>query len=724
MSNPTQPPRRGNRLAEESSPYLLQHAHNPVDWYPWGPEAFAAARQQDKPIFLSVGYSSCYWCHVMERQCFENESIAEDMNRGFISIKVDREERPDVDQLYMSAVQVLSGQGGWPMSVFLTPDLKPFHGGTYFPPVDALGRIGFPRLLRVIDEAWKNRRDEIGRTADELTGILRRMAEPQPRPATLDAAALDSLLEQSTADYDPVHAGFGSAPKFPRQTLLELLLVSQRWRPDRARMEQALQTLKAMAAGGIHDHLGGAFHRYSTDDQWLVPHFEIMLYDNALLAWLYAEAFAQTHDAAHAATARGILDFVLREMTSPQGAFYTSFDAEVDGQEGATYLWTPQQVAEALGPDAALFSRVYGLDNGPNFTDPHQGRGVPDQNILYLAEPVDAASEQKLIPLRQKLYALRRQRPQPLLDTKILTSWNALMIRALAHAGKVLSEPRYPAAASRAADYLLVAHRAADGGLHRTSRDGRAKGDGFLDDYAFMIQALLELDRREPARELAHHMCEEFQDKNLGGFFFTPANAGDVIVRQKTASDSPLLSGNAVAASVMLALDQPRIAGQAIAVFAAHVQQSGQGMSAMVQTALQYVFEQGPVSSGSGSAAPAQAAVVSLTARRTGPDALEASVAIAAGYHLNGHQAAPGLTPTRLSVAGEAARQVAAIEYPPAQMRRFPFADEPIAIYAGQISIAVRFKQPVQGPLTLQLHCQPCSEQACLAAVSCQCQVQ
>jgi uncharacterized protein len=720
MNPPKDHPARANRLARETSPYLLQHAHNPVDWYPWGEEAFAAARAQDKPIFLSVGYSTCYWCHVMERQSFENEAIAAEMNRRFISVKVDREERPDVDQLYMNAVQAMTGQGGWPMSVFLTPDLRPFHGGTYYPPTDGHGRVGFPRLLAALDEAWKSRRRDVDMQANRLVEMLRQMAEPpSPRSAMqIDAAMLDELIDRSTSDFDPQFGGFGSAPKFPRQTLLELLLVSQRHRKNPARMKQLLFTLDAMSAGGIRDHLGGAFHRYSTDERWLVPHFEIMLYDNAMLAWVYAEAFSQTRQERYATVARGILDFVLREMTSPEGAFFTAFDAEVDAEEGQTYLWTAAQIEEVLGPDAELFNRVYGVADGPNFADPHHGSGVPDKNILYLQQPLDDATERKIAPMRQALYARRRQRKQPLLDTKILTSWNALMIRALAHAGEVLAEPAYRAAAAKAADYLLRIHRDPSGALHRTSRDGRAKGDAFLDDYAFLAQALLALDRRAEAAELSERMCQKFLDDDKGGFYFTAADSPDMIVRQKTAGDSPLPSGNAIAAMVMMELDKPAVAAGTIRVFAGQIERFAEGMSAMVQAAMEYVAHHGPITV-AGAESAEKTPVVSLSADWSSPEALRVHVRPAAGFHINGPQSAAGLVATRLTIAGPVADFVADIDYPPAARRRFPFADEPIDVYDSPVTITVHFNRPMtQRPLTVLLHCQPCDEQSCRAALT------
>jgi hypothetical protein len=710
-----------NRLAAETSPYLLQHAHNPVDWYPWGAEAFEKARKENKAIFLSVGYSTCYWCHVMERQSFENAAIAAEMNRRFVNIKVDREERPDVDQLYMNAVQVLTGHGGWPMSVFLMPDLKPFYGGTYYPPSDMHGRIGFPRLLAAVDDAWHNRREEVDRSAAQILDALHRMAQPAAakQPITINSALIEEILDRSTSDYDPHFGGFGSAPKFPRETLLELLLASQRESPNPTRLEQISYTLDAMAQGGIRDHLGGAFHRYSTDEKWLVPHFEIMLYDNAMLAKIYAEAFAQTKQVRYANVARDILDFVLREMTSAEGAFYTAFDAEVDAQEGLSYLWTAEEISQVLGTDAEFFCHAYGVDLGPNFADPHHGTGTPDKNILYLPEPIDEELDRRLAPLRQKLYEHRRKRKQPLLDTKILTSWNALMISAMSHAGKLLDEPKYSAAAMKAADYLLHVHRTSTGGLFRVSRDGRAKGEAFLDAYAFLAQALLDCGRKDEAQSVADQLCRKFLDDSSGGFFFTAAEPSEIIIRQKTASDTPLPSGNAVAADVMRQLGKPQIARDTIAAFAGQIERYGEGMSSLVQAAFHYVNKNGPIrisSPSPGTPGEGRAeGLIKMTANWHSPTELEVTISIANGYHINASETVAGLIPTRLTVVG---RPVAGINYPPADLRTLPFADEPIPIYEGQITVIVRFDQLASEPVTLTLAYQACDESSCMQAVT------
>ncbi|WP_428937637.1 DUF255 domain-containing protein [Fontivita pretiosa] len=727
-----------NRLANETSPYLLQHAHNPVDWYPWGPEAFEAARTQDKPIFLSVGYSTCYWCHVMERESFENEAVAREMNQRFINIKVDREERPDVDQLYMTAVQVLTQQGGWPMSVFLLPDLRPFYGGTYFPPTDAYGRPGFVTLLRAVDDAYRNRRADVHRSAEQLLNILRQLAEPPPasQRITINWEQIDELVRRSIADYDPVHGGFGGAPKFPRQTLLEMLLMYLRLRPVEvdpqsqiaSRQAQILSmvrhTLDAMANGGIRDHLGGGFHRYSTDAQWLVPHFEIMLYDNAMLAWCYLEAYEQTEELRYARIARGILDFVLREMTSPQGAFYTAFDAEVDAREGGSYLWTAEQVQQALEDSftpeqIAEFMHVYGLDRGPNFADPHHGAGRAESNVLYLPDGAQRENDPMIVKMREALYQARRKRKQPLLDTKIITSWNALMIRALAYAGQVLQEQHYLDAAERAARFLVKHHMTEEGALYRTSRDGRPRHEAFLDDYAFLCQAMLALHDaggdeswRDQARALAKGMQYRFGDEDRGGFYFTSRDAKDLIVRQKVATDSPLPSGNAVAAMVALELGDRDSAARTLSVFAQQLLQQVEAMSSMLEAAMLYVDQHGELTveptADAHSRRPmslhelAERVVTVDTAWRS-PTELELRLQILPPFHINSNAPAGGMIPTEVRVPDA---QIETIEYPPGQT------------WAGQTSIVVRFKQPATQVIHVALRYQACDESACLPEIT------
>jgi len=749
-----------NRLSAESSPYLLQHQHNPVDWYPWGAEAIETARKLNKPIFLSVGYSTCYWCHVMERQCFENEAIAAVMNELFVNIKVDREERPDVDNLYMQAVQILTQHGGWPMSVFLTPDLRPFYGGTYFPPEDSHGRPGFPAILRGIEDAYRNRVNDVEKSASQLITILNQLAQPPApkQPVRIDESFIEAQISNSTLDYDAVHGGFGGAPKFPRETLLELMLVSlstasvetgaqwegaqstaslKRRPPEGERGRMVRRTLDALANGGIRDHLGGGFHRYSTDAEWLVPHFEIMLYDNAMLAWCYVEAFRQFGVQRYANVARRILDFVLREMASPEGAFYTAMDAEVDAQEGLNYLWTREEIEGALGAELACeFCKVYGVDRGPNFADPHHGNGVPDKNILYLPNGPEHEDDPQIAAARQKLYEVRMKRKQPLLDTKVLTSWNGLMIRALAYAGQVLHEPRYVEAAKRAGEYLLATHRVllplpgGEGAIARTSRDGQAKLLGFLDDYAFLAQAFLviaeatnDLSWRDRASEIALQMKARFGDPTAGGFFFTDSVAVDLPVRQKVASDSPLPSGNAVAAGVLLKLHDRETARATLAAFAQNLSQQGEAMSSMLTSALQYIEADGPFTVSSAAAAqtasPRDVAsnVVGVQPRWIDEKTLALEVHILEGFHLHANPAAKGYLATELFLHDE---MNATVEYPPPFTRHLAFATEPLNVYEGLVQLLVRFAQPVtgRGIVPMVLRYQACDETSCLAPVS------
>jgi len=754
---PTDPHLYTNRLARETSPYLLQHAHNPVDWYPWGSDAFDAAKRDNKPIFLSVGYSTCYWCHVMERQCFENEAIAKIMNEKFINIKVDREERPDVDQLYMTAVQILTRQGGWPMSVFLTHELKPFYGGTYFPPTDAHGRPGFPRLLAGLEEAWKHRRGELEASGSQLEEMLERVAQPgaPESPVKFDSSLIAKIIEESIADYDPQFGGFGQAPKFPRQTLLEVILAylalpahptsGPAIGPDASQREHLTKMLKhtldALAAGGIRDHLAGGFHRYSTDQQWLVPHFEIMLYDNAMLGYVFTEASRLFAEPSYASVARGIFDFVLREMTSPEGAFYTAFDAEVDAQEGLSYLWTKAEIEELLGgEDARLFNRVYGLDSGPNFADPHHGSGKPDKNILHLPRPIESAATQlklsstelaaRLRPMQAKLLDARRKRKQPLLDTKILTSWNALMIRALALAGKTLDEPRYTEAATRSADFLLKSHRTTEGRLYRTSRDGPAKYDAFLDDYAFLIDGLLTLadvgagtGYRTEAEALATIMRERFLDVRRGGFFFTASDARDILVRQKTATDSPLPSGNGVAASVLIRLGELDVAKNVLAAFASHLQRNGEGMSSLLNAGIDYlkiaspfIVAAKPNADEDRPPSPQQTAanVVAIGGVWTSETQLEIELAIADGYHIQSNQAGKELIATTISVQDIDAT----IDYPAGVRQTFVFADQAINVYTGRVMITLQFRVPPAKLPRLAITYQACTDDACLPPIT------
>jgi len=554
--------RPANRLADETSPYLLQHAHNPVEWYPWGPEALGRAKAEDKPIFLSVGYSACHWCHVMEHESFEDPKIASLMNDRFVNIKVDREERPDLDQIYMNAVQAMTGHGGWPMSVFLTPDLEPFFGGTYFPPADARGMAGFPRVLLGVHKAWVERREEILTSAGEMTRQLRAMGTVPSggADAGMDATLLDGAARSLLQTFDPRNGGFGSAPKFPHPMDLRVLLRHHVRTGDPHSLHAVRLTLDKMARGGIYDHLGGGFARYSTDERWLAPHFEKMLYDNALLATTYLEAFQLTRDENYRRVARETIDYVLGRMTSPGGGIYSTEDADSEKVEGKFYVWTLAEVEAVLGPERAKeFAYVYDVTPSGNWEH---------KNILNLVKPLDQAAKMlgrdeaelraALDADRARLLAARELRVPPGKDTKILTSWNGLMLAALAEGSRILPEPRYRRAAEKAAAFLLDTMRTPEGRLLRTCRDGRAKLNAYLDDYANLIDGLTRLYEVtgtprwvEAALELARVMIDEFADAAEGGFFYTGASHEALIARQKDAYDNATPSGNAMAATAL-----------------------------------------------------------------------------------------------------------------------------------------------------------------------------
>ncbi|HEX4595516.1 MAG TPA: thioredoxin domain-containing protein [Bryobacteraceae bacterium] len=559
-----------NHLIDEKSPYLQQHAHNPVDWYPWGDAAFEKARQEDKPIFLSIGYSTCHWCHVMERESFESEAIAELINRSFVPVKVDREERPDVDRIYMTYVQAATGSGGWPMSVFLTPDLKPFFGGTYFPPDNRYGRPGFPTLLQRIASAWREQRAEIVETSGNVISQLKKNSDSGPTGGIADKNTLDSTFQYFRRTFDSTHGGFGDAPKFPRPVIFNFLLRYYARTQRNEALQMSLDTLRAMAAGGMHDQLGGGFHRYSVDERWLVPHFEKMLYDQAQLAISYLEAYQITRNTAYSDIARSTLDYVLRDMTHPDGGFYSAEDADSiidpanqkEKGEGAFYIWTAAELEQILGRELHdLFAAYYGVEKDGNVhQDPHGE--FTGKNILYLREPPEPAVARRLKEARTKLLEVRSKRVRPHLDDKILTSWNALMISAFAKAAQILDEPHYLAAAQRAMSFILTRmYDRATGILQRRFREGEAAINGFLDDYAFLIAALLDLyeadfDPRhlETAIALAAKMRELFEDPDQGAFFTTAGEDSSLVLRMKDDYDGAEPSGNSVALLDLLRL--------------------------------------------------------------------------------------------------------------------------------------------------------------------------
>ncbi len=559
-----------NRLANAAAPYLRQHAHNPVDWYEWGPEGLARARREDKPIFLSIGYAACHWCHVMAHESFENPDVAAVMNENFVSIKVDREERPDLDEIYMQATLVLNqGQGGWPMSVWLTPDQKPFFAGTYFPPTSQGGRPGFLELCQAIAKAWGQHREDIATQADKLTDVVRAGLQAVPAAdAKLSLATLDQAAELLAGAFDPVSGGVisGSTNKFPPSMALDVLLRSAVRRPaGTARRKQFLElterTLDHMAMGGIYDQLGGGIHRYSTDVEWHVPHFEKMLYDQALVSRAYLDAYQLTHKPLYARVARGILDYVLADLQAPDGGFYSSRDADSEGVEGKYYAWTRPEVLEIVGKeDGDLFCAHYDVSESGNWKDPHD----PDAPKSVLRELRSYACcaklygitadecEQRLTHGRERLLAARSQRIPPALDDKILCEWNGLMIASLARGGCVLDEPKYIDAATRAARFLLKAQFGA-GRLLRSYCRGQTSSAAFLADYAALIEGLLELyeatfDERwlKPAAELNRIAIKRYWDAEHGGFFFTSADHEAVLARSKDVRDGAVPSGNSM----------------------------------------------------------------------------------------------------------------------------------------------------------------------------------
>ena len=611
-----------NRLAHEKSPYLLQHAHNPVDWYPWGEEAFRKARQENKPIFLSVGYSTCHWCHVMAHESFESEEVAAVMNREFVNIKVDREERPDVDRVYMTFVQATTGSGGWPMSVWLTPDLKPFVGGTYFPPEERYGQPAFKKVLERIATAWKDDHDKIVEQGSKIVEALRESQSAAPGEGKIDGAVADAAYRQIDRSYDPKEGGFGNAPKFPRPVTLNFLtrFYARDPKSDSAKhaLDMVLFTLRKMAAGGMHDHIGGGFHRYSVDRYWHVPHFEKMLYDQAQLAVAYLDAFQITKDKQYESVARDILDYVARDMTSKEGGFFSAEDADspvvgIDASshktaEGAFYVWRKKEIDDALGGSAAVFDFHYGVQadgNAPEGSDPHDE--FREKNILIerhtIAETAEHFRKTKeeiakaLAQSREKLFAIRAKRPRPHLDDKIIAAWNGLMISAYARAAQVLDDPRYLEIATRSANFVRTKlYDSSRKILYRSYREGRSNIEGFADDYAMVIQGLLDLyeasfdvEYLKFAIQLQEIQDRLFFDEKNGGYFSNSGRDKSVFVRMKDDNDGAEPAASSVAALNFLRLsqiyDDPKIAERAkktIDAFATILLQFPSGMPQML----------------------------------------------------------------------------------------------------------------------------------------------
>jgi uncharacterized protein YyaL (SSP411 family) len=559
-----------NHLINETSPYLLQHAHNPVDWYPWGPEAFEKAQRENKPIFLSIGYSTCHWCHAMAHESFEHPEVARLMNEAFVSIKVDREERPDIDSVYMSACQLMTGSGGWPLSIIMTPDKKPFFAATYIPRESRFGLTGMTELIPHIRELWATQRGKALNLSNEIAAVLQRTS-PDTHSEKINEATLDLTYEQLDERFDEQHGGFSSAPKFPSPHNLLFLLRYWKRSGKKAALDMVEKTLQAMRRGGIYDHIGFGFHRYSTDSQWLVPHFEKMLYDQAMLAMAYTEAYQATRKEDYGKTAREILTYVLRDMTAKEGGFCSAEDADSEGEEGKFYLWMQEEVRQSLGSEETDFAaRVFNIEKDGNFAEQATGRksGV---NILHLRKTLgELASDLNLSQqdlqshlegMRQKLFAYREKRIHPIKDDKILTDWNGLMIAALAKGAKAFDEPEYAKAACRAADFILENMRKPDGRLWHRYRDGQAGVQANVDDYAFLIWGLIELYEAifnakylEVALAMTGDMVKHFWDEDGSGLYLTPDDGESLLVRKKEIYDGAIPSGNSVAMLNLLRL--------------------------------------------------------------------------------------------------------------------------------------------------------------------------
>ena len=582
-----------NKLIDETSPYLLQHAHNPVEWYPWGDEAFERAKAEDKPLLVSIGYSACHWCHVMEHESFEDEATARVMNENFINIKVDMEERPDVDQIYMNFVQITTGRGGWPMNVFITPDKLPFFGGTYFPPTQRYGVPSWQQILMSIAEAWKERRDELMKSAVDILGELRRMSVTEIGTGGVDASLLDTAFQSFVRSFDANEGGWGGAPKFPQAMSLEFLLRYWKRTGDSGALEMVRKTAEKMANGGIYDQLGGGFHRYAVDAIWLVPHFEKMLYDNAQLIRVYLHLY-QIARSEQGAVATGFfrriavetLEYVKREMLDVSGGFYSSQDADSEGEEGKFFVWTQQEIEATLGEeDGEEFCAYYDVTMDGNFEG---------ASILNVKNPVATAPGSDL---KVKLFEEREKRIKPFRDEKVLTAWNGLMLAAFAEAAAILDSKEYLDVATRNADFLLD-NLVKDGRLLRTWKDGKAKLNGYIEDHANLADGLIELYQvsgelkyLEAAKDLADAMIAEFWDEENGGFFFTSNDHEELIVRNKDFFDNATPSGNSVAADVLLKLSKfygderyERFGLTALRIAAAQVKRYPQGFGRALST--------------------------------------------------------------------------------------------------------------------------------------------
>lgn len=735
-----------NQLIDETSPYLLQHAHNPVNWYPWGEEAFARAKEENKPIFLSVGYSTCYWCHVMEVESFESEEVAAVLNEHYIAIKVDREERPDIDEQYMLATQLMTRRGGWPNSVWLTPDGKPWMAGTYFP------KQGFIQMLQQLASVWKNQRSDVDQKADALAAAMKEVSESGiTEEVVLSAQLNERAVEAMLSRFDAEHGGFGGAPKFPPHGTLQLLIRRYRVSGSESLLDPVTKTLDAMWLGGMHDHLGGGFHRYSTDAVWLLPHFEKMLYDNAQLMRSYADGYQLTGNQRYQDAVADIYRWVAREMTSPEGGFYSAVDSGEVGEEGEAYVWPMERLQAVLGDeDAALFAKVYGFQSDGNFREESTGERS-GTNIPHLQQPIETLAESdeygddlaaRLAAMREKLLSERATWPQPHKDDKILTSWNGLMIGSLAYAGRLLEEPNYVAAAGRAADMILT-QMVSDDHLFRTRRNDSTRLSGYLDDYVFFIQGLLELhlateDARwlQEAERFSATLLKEFEDQSGGGFFFTTASHDDLMYRSRhLAGGGNMPNPNGVAAQVLLQLSQ-RTGDSTWREAAVRTLESLSGMMAsqphssedlLVANSMYLADREDVGSATADSELSQQAGPVALTV--IGPDAslqpgamfnVRVQANIERGWHLYAENPdAEFLIPCTVTAAEQELLTIGDVGVPEAKQKEDPILKETVNIYENLIEFTIPItlsSEAAAGDITLQIDVktQACDDDRCL----------
>lgn len=732
---PTHSSTTPNRLANETSPYLRLHQHNPVDWYPWGEEAFEKSRTEDKPIFLSVGYSSCYWCHVMERLVFSDPEIASLMNAFFINVKVDREERPDIDALYMTATQLISGQGGWPNSVFLTPDLKPFYAGTYFPPQDSHGRPGFPRVLQSLHVAWQEKRQAIDDQAEQIAETIRKFHSTQSSDTSWSHNdILDTLKTHFQNSFDWRNGGFGNAPKFPPDQALALLLDYSHNIPDA--LDMVTLTLDQMAQGGMHDHLGGGFHRYSTDARWHVPHFEKMLYNQPLLAENFLQAYQTTQNPLYRQTTEDIFRFVSTTMTDPNGGFYSALDAETDAEEGAHYIWTESEIRGILQSDADLFLNAFALAPVP---DTQAGALYRKQSESDLAESEKiplATLQDRLSKAKTQLLQARNQRKFPLLDDKIITGWNGLMISAYAQSARILNRPQNTKTAQKATEFILNNLRDESGILYRIYHTGQRKIPAYQEDYAYFIRGLIELYRTTQdtfylttAENLTDEMNARFWDDQNGGYFFTLENT-ELFVRAKSSSDGALPSGNAVALHNLCDLyeltGQKSYIKQAQALFAAFAHTAKQSPEAslhLIHGALRLptTTETTPTTHTAPQDSHVQAKLHILKLPQHPNDVLHAEVEIqiAPNWHIqSANPTEEYLIATQIQIATRDTITERDIQYPVPQKQALAIAESPIAVYSNAVRIPIICRvSPHQMPnahLAINVTYQACDDTRCL----------